>query len=201
MMKTRPQLFPLGGLFWMMSTRPPLLPPGLFRMMKTRPTNSVGGGSEVEARDGDLHALSTAKFHQVKSFHVAGKGLEHTIGIVLMDGARANNGLPTDDSFSLYFLDLTRRIGDEPVATHELHVLKALVFDANKISEDESSNDGIGLAVQIDWPDGNPDVSCCSDVWNHVLRLERRGCLSFVNPKQHALFTGISRNTYAYNLN
>jgi len=97
---------------------------------------TVCGDAALDAARAAEAALAARDHHMIGAAHHAGLRLQRTPRRVLERLAGPQHGLFSDDSRAAHLFDVAGRVGDDPVARHELHRLAAFVRDAHGVVEE-----------------------------------------------------------------
>jgi len=120
----------------------------------------------AQGETGDCYAEIFARFflHEVRAFHGTFEAVENAEAVILVGFSRHDNRLFADDSFALDFFDPTAVVVDEPVPAQELYFSGAVIFDLDKVREDEFMFHHIGFVVKKDGPHVDRDLlGCCGE--------------------------------------
>src|SRR2546427_6692190 len=118
--------------------------------------------AEDEARDRGLERCSVLAEKAVMTLHPALSRLQDTETLVLVNCARHDGRLFTDDAFANHFgVDsLANRVVNEPAASKKLRRHRTNVLDAHEISEDIVALRGLRMIAEINWSHSNANSVC-----------------------------------------
>ena len=118
------------------------------------------GTFKQERRNFSLKRLSGRRFHLVSAGHGTGRRRQRAAAGVFEHLAWLEYGLGPHDARAANFLDMAYRVGDVPVAGHQLDSLRALVLDGHRIGPQIPARFGIGLVVEKSRPHQYAYAAC-----------------------------------------
>src|SRR5438552_8413327 len=118
--------------------------------------------AEDEARDRGLERCSVLAEKAVMTLHPAFSRLQDAETLVLVNRARHDRRLFTDDALTNHFgvHSLTNRVVNEPAPSQQLRRYCTNVLDAHEIGKDVVALRGLRMIAEINWSHRNANSVC-----------------------------------------
>jgi len=107
------------------------------------------GTVEGKGGDGNIEALTRIGFHLIGADHDPRRRRQRGAACIFKAFAGLKDRLFADHAFAPHFLNISRRIGDPPIARQKLHRFVAVVLDLDMVGPDVMALIGCRLFLKV----------------------------------------------------